>query len=95
MLHALTPIRKIGWDARRIQLSHMKFTRSIARISTAGITDSKQLSNLDSVLNGLDQGASKMTQKCQELMRAVRSGTYEVDAVQVSRCIIGHTLGSA
>jgi anti-sigma28 factor (negative regulator of flagellin synthesis) len=73
----------------------MKLTRSIVCVSTTGITESKQLSNLDSALNGVDQDASKIRKKSQELMRAVRSGTYEVDAVQVSRRIIGHTLGAA
>lgn len=54
-----------------------------------------QLSRLGSVLNGLEQGASAMRRHVLQAMRAVRSGTYTVDAVQLSRRIVGETVGSA
>ncbi|MBV9157344.1 MAG: hypothetical protein JO097_13855 [Acidobacteriaceae bacterium] len=54
-----------------------------------------QLSRLSSVLNGLEQGASAMRRHVLQAMRAVRSGTYIVDPVQLSRRIVGETVGSA
>lgn len=52
-----------------------------------------QLTRLSSVLNGLENGASAMRLHAQEAMRAVRSGTYAIDPVQLSRRIVGETLG--
>lgn len=57
--------------------------------------DAFQLSRLSSVLNGLESGASAMRRHAQEAMRAVRSGTYKVDPVQLSRRIVGEALGAA
>ena len=54
-----------------------------------------QLSKLSSVLNGLENGASVMRRHAMQAMGAVRSGTYTVDAVQLSRRIVGEALGSA
>jgi len=58
-------------------------------------TDGVQLSRLSSVLNGLEHGASVMRHHVQQAMGAVRAGTYKVDPVQLSRRIVGETLGSA
>ncbi len=54
-----------------------------------------QLTRLSSVLNGLENGATAMRRHAQEAMRAVRSGTYAVDPVQLSRRIVGEALGPA
>jgi hypothetical protein len=51
-----------------------------------------QLSRLSSVLNGLEGGASAMCRRTQEAIRAVRSGTYKVDPIQLSRRIVGDAL---
>ena len=56
-------------------------------------TDAVQLSMLSSVLNGLEGGASLMRQHAQEALHAVRSGTYTVDSVQLSRLIVREALG--
>jgi len=58
-------------------------------------TDAFQLSRLSSVLNGLEGGACAMRRHVQEAMRAVRSGTYQIDPIQLSRRIVGEALGSA
>jgi anti-sigma28 factor (negative regulator of flagellin synthesis) len=73
----------------------MKATRFSRNKSAGDVTDGSQLSKLSSVLNGLELGASAMRRRAQQLMRAVRSGTYEVDPLQLSRRIIGDTLASA
>ncbi len=54
-----------------------------------------QLSMLSSVLNGLESGASAMCRHAQEAMRAVRDGSYRVDAMQLSRRIVGEAMGLA
>jgi len=71
----------------------MNATRFSSHTDTATVSNGAQLSKLSSVLNGLDHGASAMRRKAQELMKAVRSGTYEVDPVQLSRRIVGDALG--
>lgn len=58
-------------------------------------TEAVQLSMLSSVLNGLESGACAMRRHAQEAMHAVRAGTYSVDAVQLSRRIVGEALGMA
>lgn len=62
--------------------------------SVAQNSDGAQLSRLSSVLNGLESGASLMRRHVQQAMGAVRSGTYAVDALQLSRRIVGEALGS-
>ncbi|MBV8819015.1 MAG: hypothetical protein JO022_11710 [Acidobacteriaceae bacterium] len=57
-------------------------------------TEAAQLSKLSSVLNGLEGGAVLMRRHILDAMRAVRSGTYQVDAVKLSRRIVGEALGS-
>ena len=57
-------------------------------------TDALQLTKLSSVLNGLESGAVRIRQHIEDAMRAVRSGTYRVDAVQLSRRIVGEALRS-
>ncbi len=54
-----------------------------------------QLTRLSSVLNGLENGAAAMHRHTLEAMRAVRSGTYSVDPVQLSHRIVGEALGAA
>jgi anti-sigma28 factor (negative regulator of flagellin synthesis) len=72
----------------------MKGKRSNSANDNAEAADGTQLSKLGSVLNGLEHGASRMRRKAQELMHSVRSGTYEIDPLQLSRRIIGDTLAS-
>jgi anti-sigma28 factor (negative regulator of flagellin synthesis) len=67
----------------------------VVKKTTGAVTDGTQLSKLSSVLSGLEQGAYAMRRRAQQLMRAVRSGTYEVDPLKLSRRIIGDTLASA
>ncbi len=55
----------------------------------------QQLSMLSSVLNGLESGASAMCRHAHEAMRAVRDGSYRVDAMQLSRRIVGEAMGLA
>lgn len=54
--------------------------------------DTVQLSMLSSLLNGLEAGASRMRRHAYQAMRAVQAGTYRVDAVQLSRRIVGEAL---
>jgi anti-sigma28 factor (negative regulator of flagellin synthesis) len=67
----------------------------LVKKTTGAVTDGTQLSKLSSVLNGLEQGACAMQRRARQLMRAVRSGTYEVDSLKLSRRIIGDTVASA
>ena len=60
--------------------------------STAQRTEAIQLSLLSSVLNGLEGGACAMRRHAQEAIRAVRAGTYRVDAAKLSRLIIGEAM---
>ncbi len=53
-----------------------------------------QLTNLSSVLNGLQHGASAMQQHVSQAMAAIKAGTYKVDASAVSRLLISESLGS-
>jgi anti-sigma28 factor (negative regulator of flagellin synthesis) len=57
--------------------------------------DGAQLSRLSSVLNGLESGAARMRGQVQQAMGAVRSGSYQVDALKLSRRIVGEALGPA
>jgi hypothetical protein len=54
--------------------------------------ESIQLSNLSSVLNGLDGGARLMQEQLHKTLRAIQTGTYCVDSIQLSRRIIGEAL---
>ena len=56
--------------------------------------DGTQLSKLSSVLNGLENGASAIRRHVQQAMSAVRTGTYRVDSLQLSKRIVGEALGS-
>jgi hypothetical protein len=56
--------------------------------------DDLQLTKLSSVLNSLKNGASAMRSQVAHVMTSVRSGTYQVDPIQVSRSIVGESLAS-
>lgn len=58
-------------------------------------SDGLQLSKLSSVLNGLENGASAIRRHVLEAMSAVRSGSYTVDAFELSRRIVGEALRPA
>jgi hypothetical protein len=58
-------------------------------------SDGAQLSKLSSVLNGLDSGAARIRSHIQQAMEAVRSGGYEVDALKLSRRIVGEAMGAS
>jgi anti-sigma28 factor (negative regulator of flagellin synthesis) len=66
-----------------------------AETNGAEDSDGVQLSKLSSVLNGLESGASAIRRHVLEAMRAVRTGTYEVDAVALGRRIVGEALRPA
>jgi len=51
-----------------------------------------QLTNLSSVLKGLESGASLMRNHVHQAMIAVQSGTYHIDSLQLSRRIIYEAL---
>jgi hypothetical protein len=54
--------------------------------------DDMQLTKLSTVLNGLKKGATVMRNQVSQVMGAVRSGSYQVDALAVSRSIVGDSL---
>ena len=54
--------------------------------------DDLQLTKLSTVLNGLKKGASAMRSQVSQVMSAVRSGSYQVDSLAVSRSIVGDSL---
>jgi hypothetical protein len=56
--------------------------------------DDMQLTKLSGVLNSLKKGAFAMRSQLTQVMVAVRSGTYEIDPLQVSRSIVGESLAS-
>jgi hypothetical protein len=58
-------------------------------------SDGAQLSKLSAVLNGLENGAAIMRGHVQQAMSAVRAGSYRVDAMQVSRLIVGEAMEAA
>jgi anti-sigma28 factor (negative regulator of flagellin synthesis) len=53
-----------------------------------------QLTKLSGVLNSLKNGASAMRSQLVQVMTAVRSGTYQVDPLQVSRSIVGESIAA-
>lgn len=63
-----------------------------AALEVAEPQDDMQLTKLSSVLNGLKKGASAMRNQVSQVMSAVRSGSYQVDAMAVSRSIVGDSL---
>ena len=74
----------------------MERTDSQSGIYTATPEDTAsfrpQLFQLGAVLNGLETGAGKIHRRIGQVMAAVKSGTYEIDPVQLSRRIVGDTL---
>lgn len=56
--------------------------------------DDLQLTKLSGVLNSLKKGASVMRSQVAQAMTSVRTGTYNVDPLQVSRSIVGESLAS-
>jgi len=54
--------------------------------------DDLQLTKLSTVLNGLKKGATAMRNQVSQVMSAVRSGSYQVDSLAVSRSIVGDSL---
>jgi hypothetical protein len=60
--------------------------------TAASPEDDSQLTKLSSVINGLKRGASVMRTQATQAMNAVRSGSYQVDPLQVSRRIVSDSL---
>lgn len=58
-------------------------------------TDGVQLTKLSSVLNGLESGAAMMRRQAQQVLSAVRSGTYRVDPMNLSKRIVRDSFGAA
>jgi anti-sigma28 factor (negative regulator of flagellin synthesis) len=54
--------------------------------------DDMQLTKLSTVLNSLKKGATVMRNQVTQVMGAVRSGSYQIDALAVSRSIVGDSL---
>jgi len=63
-----------------------------AALEPAEPQDDMQLTKLSTVLNSLKKGASAMRNQVTQVMSAVRSGDYQVDAMAVSRSIVGDSL---
>ncbi len=61
-------------------------------LQTSVPQDDLQLTKLSGVLNSLKKGATSMRSQLVQVMTAVRSGTYEVDPLQVSKRIVGESL---
>src|SRR5437868_15209415 len=59
---------------------------------TLASQDEFQLTRLSNVLNGLKRSAAMMRSQAAHVMSAVRSGTYQVDPLAVSRSIVGDCL---
>jgi len=56
--------------------------------------DDLQLTKFSTVLNSFKKGASVMRSQVSHVMTSVRTGTYQVDPMQVSRSIVGESLAS-
>ena len=54
-----------------------------------------QLTRLSSILSGLQLGASKLRSQFVSAASQVRSGTYQLDPLQISRSIVTDLLGPA
>ena len=54
--------------------------------------DASQFTKLSSVLNGLKRGATAMRAQVTQAMTAVKSGSYHVDPIAVSRSIVSDSL---
>jgi anti-sigma28 factor (negative regulator of flagellin synthesis) len=67
-------------------------TGTSTALQAAEPQDDMQLTKLSSVLNSLKKGASAMRNQVSQVMSAVRSGSYQVDALAVSRSIVGDSL---
>jgi hypothetical protein len=65
---------------------------STATLEITEPQDDLQLTRLSTVLNGLKKGASAVRTQVSQVMGAVRSGSYQVDALAVSRSIVGDSL---
>jgi anti-sigma28 factor (negative regulator of flagellin synthesis) len=76
------------------KLTNKDTVSSASQPETVPPQDDLQLTRLSGVLNGLKRGASAMRNQVSQVMAAVRSGTYEVDSLQVSRSIVGESLVS-
>jgi anti-sigma28 factor (negative regulator of flagellin synthesis) len=63
-------------------------TRMAASTLLVQSAQQDQLCKLGSVLNGLENGALRMRRRVYELGAAVRSGSYVVDSLELSRRII-------
>ncbi len=74
------------------QKSGENASAAAAALEVAEPQDDMQLTKLSTVLNGLKKGASAMRNQVTQVMGAVRSGSYQVDAMAVSRSIVGDSL---
>jgi hypothetical protein len=81
-------------DAQLASTSLRSSAAATALQETIAPQDDMQLTKLSSVLSSLKKGASIMRSQAAQVMKAVRSGTYQVDPLQVSRSIVGESLVS-
>jgi hypothetical protein len=61
-------------------------------LNTNAPQDDFQLTRLSSVLTSLKNGALAVRTQVSQVMGAVRTGSYQVDALAVSRSIVGDSL---
>jgi len=73
-------------------------TTAAAAASTAAAAEARapqddlQLTRLSGVLNSFKKSATAVRSQVTQVMSAVRSGTYQVDPMAVSRSIVGDAL---
>jgi anti-sigma28 factor (negative regulator of flagellin synthesis) len=76
----------------REQKTSVSANGSAAALELAEPQDDMQLTKLSAVLHSLKKGASAMRNQVSQVMGAVRTGSYQVDALAVSRRIVGDSL---
>lgn len=76
-------------------------TRSGAETTNASLLqesstpqDALQFTKLSSALSSLKKSSSVMRSQATQVMSSVRSGTYQIDPMQVSRSIVGESLAA-
>jgi anti-sigma28 factor (negative regulator of flagellin synthesis) len=81
--------------ANRINNSQKAIAGASPGVSDDATTSSyqSQLSKLSSVLSGLQLGANKIRSQAVSTASQIKSGTYKLDPMQISKSIISDLLG--
>jgi anti-sigma28 factor (negative regulator of flagellin synthesis) len=84
-----------AFERKRFMTHQGNGTPASSLLPSTGFLDANdgvQLSKLSSVLNGLEGGAQLMQRRIHETMSAIQAGNYRVDAIKLSRRIVGEAL---